>query len=260
MGTIRGKKDNEWYSFSRILNPFPCCSDLFFPLYFLYHQILSPYQDEFEKFWSVASKIVPLPSTNPTEQNQPSPSRAPSLNLSLSGNSTHTNGTSASSNEDRGPTVGGEKSKFSTISSTSTARPNPQSQSLGIGSGIGNESQVSLNPSIGGESVVNNQDSNGNKALNSIGGGSGLDKNDANNVRSVPVRIHLRDCPVVQEPIAPIQEDGESKLASDRSYLFLFMKTNYTNLTSTFLTSFSLRYSNNITSNLDFFISITFPS
>lgn len=212
---------------------------LFFSLHFFYHQIFPPYQDEFEKFWSVASKIVPLPSTNPTEQNQPSPSRAPSLNLSLSGNSTHTNGTSASSNEDRGPTVGGEKSKFSTISSTSTARPpttNPQN--LGIGSGIGNESQVSLNPSIGGESVVNNQDSNGNKALNSIGG---LDKNDANNVRSVPVRIHLRDCPVVQEPIAPIQEDGESKSASNQSYLF--MKTNYPNLISTtlfFLTSLTL--------------------
>jgi len=234
------------------------------PSHFLLPLRSQPSPDEFEKFWSVASKIVPLPSNQiSNESTYPSPSRAPSLNLSLSGTSTNTNGTnSVNSNSANEQATTNDRSKFSTVSSTSTARPG----TLNSGFPTFNESQVSLNPSIGGESSLNQE--TGSKISHNSGNGS-LDKNDANAVRSVPVRVHLKDCPVVQEPISPIQEGGEWTIqhllrCSECTSMFSSSST------LTYFSPFSPlsqplplifhRFCNNTSSGLDLVVPSAFPT
>lgn len=156
-------------------------------------------QHDFDVFWSVASKLIPnaqqVSNTQSTDtaSSSLSPSRAASFS-SAAGESV----------------IGAEK--YGTTSSQLTARPSLMQQY--------NESQTSLHsaaPSETNMSVAESAVTTG-KASTSGGGGG----QTSSSYRSLPMRFHLvNGAPVVQEPVAPYNEDGKpNTLHSVLSALF----------------------------------------
>lgn len=119
------------------------------------------YADDFEKYWSVASKLIPAPSP-PSLLHSRQPSRTPSMVGPIDGLTRHAN-----------------------------------------------ESQTSV-----AASVSSDHESNG-------GSGGNRPPTSAVAPRNVPIRFHLPDqAPIVQEPIAPLEDGRPVTLQSTLSSLF----------------------------------------
>lgn len=151
-------------------------------------------QQDFEMYWSVASKLIPNTGASNTESlphslpGSVSPSRAPSISLST--------------------TDGASVDRYASVSSQLTVRPSLMQQF--------NESQTSLNSAAPSESGASIAESASTAARSKAGsetvggnGSGGASTSAAASYRSLPMRFYLaQGAPVVQEPVAPHTDEG----------------------------------------------------
>lgn len=138
-------------------------------------------EHDFDKFWPVASKLMPLLTTLEAPASSPSslsPSRAPSISSKAG---------AESSTVDR----------FGSVSSQNTVRASLMHQL--------NDSQASLYSAAPSESNMSVAESS---AAVSTKTSSGNFKENQS-YRSLPMRFHLaQGAPIVQEPVAPYTDEG----------------------------------------------------
>ncbi|PWN87026.1 hypothetical protein FA10DRAFT_269630 [Acaromyces ingoldii] len=130
-------------------------------------------QHDFDLYWAVAAKLVPVVPDGLPPLQQPTHDRS------------------------RTASAAGDDERFNTVSSTATARPSLTQQH--------NESQTSL-AAASMHSVAPSEAPSLASTAAGPGPGSG---SSSSAVRSVPMRFHLVDgAPIVQEPVAPYLDDG----------------------------------------------------
>ncbi|KAE8220112.1 hypothetical protein CF319_g6310 [Tilletia indica] len=186
-------------------------------------------EHDFEKYWSVAAKLLPPLNPSSASANAPgpsepitdgfhalsiSPSRTPSLVPSIASSSAASSSTNVANTYARTGTGSALPDYITTEGGTVKGSTSPYAASPAA---MGSQSSFSVATNSEAGSLLGDVTVTGPAAAGGGGGGSA-----PGGLRHIPMRIHLPEGgPVVQEPVGPYFEDGRPKtLFAQLSALF----------------------------------------